>query len=245
MSWARRNARSGAVAAAITLVVLAGVLAFLTLTPGHATAGDSATPFLDQAVAQISDEVTFLHTQVPREPLAYLDALATLDYTVGHVNAALYGWRNDIVHGSLPDCRPSVEVCAENTLEQGAGICGNAAAVFVAILRRLGVPAHRLNLFYKAPDGSKGGHTTAEAFWRGRWHMMDPTWGVFFRPAKAKPAAILSRAQVAKLARPSRDLVQDRSHAWWQVSSVELHDGWSTGFRALLDRKARAVVVPG
>ena len=43
---------------------------------------------------------------------------------------------------------------------------------------------------------------------------------------------------------PSLYLVQDRSHLWWQVSSHTLHQGWATGFRALLDAKARAVVVP-
>jgi hypothetical protein len=244
VSWARRQARIGAVAAAATLVALAGALVLLG-PASHATAGGSATRSLDVAVAQISHEVAFLHTQVPREPRAYLDALATLEYTVGHVNAAVYGWREDVSHGPLPDCRKSLAMCAENTLEQEAGICGNAAAVFEVILDRLGVRAHRLNLFYTAPNGTKGGHTTAEAFWQGRWHMMDPTWGVFFRRSKAKPAAILSHAQVAQLTRPSLDLIQDRSHLWWQVSSVEMHDGWSTGFKALLDQKARAVVVPG
>ncbi len=230
---------------ALVLLVLAAALGVLAGRSGSATAGSSRTPLLDKAVIQLTQEVKFLHTQVPREPRAYLVGLAALDYTVGHVNTAVYGWRENIAHAPLPECRQSVVTCAENTLQQGAGICGNAAAVFVTLLHRMGVRAHRLGLSYTAPDGTKGGHLTAEAFWHGRWHMMDPTWGVFFRDPHARPANILSHAQVAKLARPSRDLIQDRTHLWWQVSSVELHDGWSTGFNALLDKKARAVVGSG
>jgi hypothetical protein len=224
------------------VLVLAAVLVAFSQRSGQATAQTSATPSLDAAVAQVSEEVAYVRPAVPREPRAYLDALAALDYTVGHVNAALYGWRNTIAKLPLPACA-TIEGCAENSLEQGAGICGNAATVFVGILRRLGVSAHMLNLFYRAPDGTRGGHTTAEVFWRGRWHMMDPTWGVFFRRPNVEPSAILSHAQVTKLIRPSRYIVQDRSHFWWQVSSHELHQGWVTGFNALLDAKARAVVV--
>jgi Transglutaminase-like superfamily len=232
--------------ASVRSSVLIAVLVFTAASPAarRAAAASSATPTLDAAVSQVSNEIAFVRTQVPSEQAEYIAALAALDFTVGHVNAPLYGWRNTVAGLDQPDCRISLYLCAENTLRLGAGICGNAAAVYVAILERLGISAHRLNLFYTAPNGTFGGHTTAEVYWAGSWHLMDPTWGVFFRTSKVAASAVLSWARVARLKNASRYMVQDRSQLWWQISSYEMHSGWNTGYSALLDSGAKAVVVP-
>lgn len=225
-----------------SIALAVGIVMLFAGSTASARARESADlPALDAATAQVANELTYVSTQAPSEPREYLAALAAMDYTVGHINAALYGWRHTIAKADLPDCSTTLDLCAEHSLEQQAGICGNAAAVFVAILRRLGIQAHLLNLYYVAPDGKPGGHTTAEALWGGSWHLLDPTWGVFFRTSTEVPSALLSWAQVARLRRPGVAMVQDRSQLWWQVSGYELHGSWGTGFNALIDPQARAV----
>ena len=69
-------------AAAAVLVVLTGVLAVLALSSARAPAAGSQTPLLDAAVNQVSQEVSYVHSQAPHQPTAYLKSLAALDYSV-------------------------------------------------------------------------------------------------------------------------------------------------------------------
>lgn len=64
------------------------------------------------------------------------------------------------------------EVC----LDLGYGLCGNHAAVFMDLLKALGIE-NRTIQFYFIVDGFRYSHIAVEALIRGQWRFLDPHYG--------------------------------------------------------------------
>jgi len=200
--------------AALASAVLGSVVSVTGLVGDAESAGPSE---LAQATEQVENEAAYLtavlrssgQRDVPRE---YVLSLVTMNYVVGHVSAPMFGRLVTINPEAAPRGDDVVTV-AERSLALGAGICGNAAATFAAILDRLGVENRSVQFYFDS-----GNHIAAEVFYAGRWHYFDPTWGTFYRaPAGAAPAAVLSVDEIRRLQRPADFEVGDESHAWGQV----------------------------
>lgn len=66
---------------------------------------------------------------------------------------------------------------ATKAIKDGHSLCGGMARVFIMLARRLDIPARQCSAFYLP---SLSNHVVAEAHYDGRWHLFDPTFGLFF-----------------------------------------------------------------
>lgn len=66
---------------------------------------------------------------------------------------------------------------ASKAIKDGHSLCGGMARVFIMLARRLDIPARQCSAFYLP---SLSNHVVAEAHYDGRWHLFDPTFGLFF-----------------------------------------------------------------
>lgn len=124
---------------------------------------------LSVAVAQVQREVAYVQGGVA-QPYGQLISEAAMDYTVGHVSDTAYGYL-EWFGGTLPGFDPSTILSAQ------AGICGQAANVFAAIVGAFGFPVRSVQFFYANPDGTAAVHVTVEVSYGGAWHYFDPTYG--------------------------------------------------------------------
>lgn len=160
------------------------VLALASARLAAAQARLAAEPSpLAAAVAQVRREVAYVQGGVPYSR-GQLVSEAALDYVTGHVSDTAYGYLQ-MVGGVLPPVRANPALAAQ------AGICGQAAVAFAAIVSRLGFAARSVQFFYDdpAPDA----HVADEVLYDGAWHFFDPTFGLFWTDAGA---GILSTADV-------------------------------------------------
>jgi hypothetical protein len=102
-----------------------------------------------------------------------LVAISAMNYVVGHVSTGAYGYL-ELVGGALPMSSP------DSILGTQAGICGNAAIAFAAIVRHFGYLARAVQFYYSTPTGIPDTHIAAEVFYDGAWHYFDPTFGAFW-----------------------------------------------------------------
>jgi hypothetical protein len=102
-----------------------------------------------------------------------LVAQAAMDYVVEHVSPTAYGYL-EIFGGQLPASNPDAVLGAQ------AGLCGGAALVFAAIVKRLGLGARSVQFYYDDPDSTPDSHIAVEVSYDSGWHYFDPTFGVFF-----------------------------------------------------------------
>jgi hypothetical protein len=137
------------------------------------------------AVSQVRHEVAWADGRAAHPP-GRLVALAAMDYTVGHVSTGAFGYL-ELVKGSLPGYQPN------RILATQAGICGQAAWVFAAIVRQFGLHVRSVTFSYPDPNGSPDGHTAAEVSYGGSWHFFDPTYGQFWTDPSGN---VLSIAQI-------------------------------------------------
>ena len=89
--------------------------------------------------------------------------------------------RNYHIHAEVDwRARPSDPVVLVNVL--GHGMCVEAATAFVRLAMRAGMPARVVHLSkVPVPEGHwPGGHTVAEVYFDGAWHMYDPDFAYFF-----------------------------------------------------------------
>ena len=86
-------------------------------------------------------------------------------------------------------------------MKEGFTLCGGMAGTFVMLCRTAGIPA-RYGAAKYMPTFSE--HFVAEAFYDGKWHLFDPTFGFFFysRPEYDKQGDIISFHEF--LANPNR-----------------------------------------
>jgi hypothetical protein len=66
---------------------------------------------------------------------------------------------------------------ATKILRDGSSLCGGVARAFIILCRKTGIPARYVNSAYLP---SLSSHTASEVFYEGKWHLFDPTFGVFF-----------------------------------------------------------------
>jgi hypothetical protein len=203
----------------VVLVLFTGlVVGSVFAASGFVGAAESSNDSeVTQAVKQIENEAAYLtavlqssgQRDVPRE---YVLSLLTMNYVVGHVSAPMFG-RLTMVDPEAAPRGDDVGTVAERSLALGAGICGNAAATFAAILDRFGVENRSVQFYF-----ASGNHIAVEVAYGGRWHYFDPTWGTFYRaPAGVAQSAVLSVDEIRRLP-PSTDYeVANDSHAWSQV----------------------------
>jgi hypothetical protein len=80
---------------------------------------------------------------------------------------------------------------ATKMIKDGYTLCGGMASVFVMLSRAVGLPARPAVAKYM-PSFSE--HVVSEVFYAGRWHMFDPTYGIFFysRPDYDKDGYVIS-----------------------------------------------------
>lgn len=127
------------------------------------------------AVEQVRREVSWADGGAAT-PSGQLVAEAAMDYVVGHVSLAAYGYLED--HGLTAPGWPTSDV--NYTLSVQAGYCGHAAEAFKAIVEHFGYQVIGVWFTYNDPGGTPDGHTAAEVYYQGGWHFFDPTFGQFW-----------------------------------------------------------------
>ncbi|HEU5477517.1 MAG TPA: transglutaminase domain-containing protein [Gaiellaceae bacterium] len=103
---------------------------------------------------------------------------AAMDYVVGHVSASAYGYL-EVFGGGLPAATPDAVLAAQ------AGICGDAALTYAAIVKRFGFQVRSAQFFYTDPPpwSTPDSHIAVEVFYDGGWHLFDPTFGTYYQDA--------------------------------------------------------------
>jgi transglutaminase-like putative cysteine protease len=87
-----------------------------------------------------------------------------------------YGYL-EIFGGQLPGPTPDAVLGAQ------AGLCGDAALAFAAIVKQLGLGARSVQFYYDDPGNVPDSHIAVEVSYDGGWHYYDPTFGVFYTDA--------------------------------------------------------------
>ncbi len=67
---------------------------------------------------------------------------------------------------------------ATKILKEGYAICGGMSHAFRILCRKTGIPSRYIGAFYLRPI--QGGHAISEVFYDGQWHLMDPTFALFY-----------------------------------------------------------------
>ena len=129
---------------------------------------------LASAIEQVRREVFWADGGAVSPPGQFV-AQAAMDYTVGHVSTAAYGYL-ELVGAPLPPYAEDVNAI----LAGEAGICGHAARVYAAIVASFGFPVRSVDFSYVDPDGQLDGHVAVEVSYSGGWHFFDPTFGQFW-----------------------------------------------------------------
>lgn len=112
-----------------------------------------------------------------------LISLAAMNYVVGHVSAMEYGYL-EMTHRAFPEWN------AGSILTDQAGICGHAATVYAAILRRFHLRTRSVLFYFKDPNGARDAHTANEVYYARRWHFFDPTYGLYYTDASGNALPI-------------------------------------------------------
>lgn len=66
---------------------------------------------------------------------------------------------------------------ATKMLKEGFTLCGGMSSIFVMLCRKIGLPARSASAKYM-PSFSE--HVVSEVFYGNKWHLFDPTFGIFF-----------------------------------------------------------------
>lgn len=210
-------------------VVVAAAAAATAGSSSPAIAADPA-PATTAAVQVITDEVRYVRFTLAAEharlPIGFLYSAAAMNYTVGHVLAPVYGYLAQIEKQGLPQG-------TEQTLEEQAGICGNAEAVFAMLLGELGYRTRSVQFFM--PNGDT--HIAAEVSYGGGWHYFDPTYGVYY----IRGGIVLPIRAVRRLPDAAAFRVADQSLLW--TVAAEEDGAWiHTGIAQAVDPAARVVI---
>lgn len=164
----------------------------LTQTAAQLAAAQAQASSLQATVAAVPTPLTVAVQQVQHEdawaagiyPAGQLAAMSAMNYVVGHVSAAAYGY---LEKSSLPlqAVGGDTDAALANTvLAAQAGICGQAADTFAAILIQLGYQVRSVQFYWKLPAGTPDSHIAVEVFYGGGWHFFDPTFGLFWTGRK-------------------------------------------------------------
>jgi hypothetical protein len=156
------------------------------------------------AVEQVRREVAYSENVLGNLGIAYshgqVVSQAAMDYVVGHVSAAAYGYME--VNGQSLQSAPDAILGAQ------AGICGHAALTFAAIVQRFGLNVRSVQ-FYYGPDGTFN-HIADEVSYDGSWHYFDPTYGFYYE----QNGIVLSIADARAAADPASLRREDNANFW-------------------------------
>ncbi len=113
------------------------------------------------------------------EDLVYLDGILRSIFPNGHENL----WTEKKAIEILRYTSSALELrsnggSATKILKEGYAICGGLSHVFRILCRRAGIPARYVGAFNLRP--LMGSHAISEVYYAGRWHLLDPTFGLFF-----------------------------------------------------------------
>jgi hypothetical protein len=208
------------------LVVLIGCVTVLAAATPAAYADDSVSFPIDQGVEHVQQEIAGVDllggSTLPREQLA---AQSALTYVQGRLSPAIHA-----AIGGAADL--------ETAFQLQSGLCGDIVEAFMEIMQRVGVRTLPVQWFYTV-DGVRQNHVAAQVWWRGRWHYVDPTWGVLFE----RSGSVLGPEQVARLKRPHRYAVMNNLVPW-TYANARRGGGWDP-LSYLTEARARQVVMNG
>lgn len=125
------------------------------------------------AVAQVQHEVQWASGGAPPYSHDELTALAALEYVVGHVSVAEYGYL-EVAKLPLPAHTPDAILGAQ------AGICGETSLAFASIMQHLGYTTRRVAFYWTDPVWGPDAHTAVEVAYGGSWHYFDPTFDQYW-----------------------------------------------------------------
>lgn len=180
---------------------------------------------ISRGVDHVQQEIAGLQltsTPLPREQIAAQSALTYVQGRLSPAISAATGGPTDLA----------------TAFQRQAGLCGDIVEAFMEILQRVGVRALPVQWFYTV-DGVRQNHVAAQVWWSGRWHYVDPTWGVLFE----RGGSVLTPEQVAALPNPRRYAIMNQLVPWTYANSVR-GGGWDP-LSYLTEAQHRQVVMNG
>jgi len=207
-----------------TILITAIVALLCWSTVAHAD--DTLSIPISRGVEHVRNEVAGVEatgsSRLPREQIA---AQSALTFVQGRLSPAIYA-----LSGGSSDL--------ETAFRLQAGLCGDIVEAFLQIMEHVGVRALPVQWFYTV-DGVRQNHVAAQVWWRGRWHYVDPTWGLLFE----RKGQVLSPQQVIKLEHPQRHAVMNRLVPW-TYANERRGGGWRP-LSYLTDATERQVILDG
>lgn len=165
----------------------------------------SYTDTMDRYACLIDAAANGALTNASGLPIGASRAFAAMQTIQTLASSARYSyWQAESDSFTIPNSAEQ-HVC----LDEGFGICGNHMLLFVDLMRRMNVPARRVEFFYADPEsGQRLSHAAAEFELDGKWRFVDITWGSIWLADKTDIATWLSldEAREGKGQRVSNDL---------------------------------------
>jgi hypothetical protein len=187
LAWAAAAALSACGADDAPAEPPAAVQPWLPPASGEAAGGAPAADFgalLKRLPASDAPEITQRIDELVAE------ASQGMPENAGEAEVALrFAW---FMHAHFANADPVPETVV-NMLRERTAICGGTNVIYQLMLARVGIATRSVAIFSIPVQGN---HSTAEVYWDGAWHYVDPTYGAYFTADGALAGAPLAWADI-------------------------------------------------
>jgi hypothetical protein len=161
---------------------------------------DHPTP-LPKAAKLTADDVLHAPT-VPCFSYIYAAQVANLVPTLISTPARAFL----LLNGNFAEPGSNPELC----IEARHGICGNQAAVAIALFKKAGFHARPVEFYYKSNTGERADHIIVEVMIDGAWRLVDTTYGAYWIDGTpAAPFALRTLEQVLDRSDPRTKIIRN------------------------------------
>ncbi|MDE3000912.1 MAG: transglutaminase-like domain-containing protein [Gemmatimonadota bacterium] len=190
-----------------TVFLIAPVFIVVLLGPASAMASEGKSPILPFRTMPVPEDLEIS----PEEDLGFLEEVLNSIFPDG--TDGLTGEQKGIA--ILRYASSALELknnggSATKIIKEGHAICGGLSHVLRVLCRMVGLPSRYIGAFNLRPI--MGSHAISEVYYDGKWHLLDPTFGLFFYSKKAYDGT----GEIASF----HDLVMEPDH-WTALKVVE------------------------
>ncbi len=193
-------------------IPVAGVSGY-SIAPGGDRQQAVAGPIMasaEEAADFAASEAEFSHPK-GTDGFVRAAALSTMNLVQANISAPRYAELAE--RGAAP-----TDADGDWAWEKLAGICAGASDAYTSVMDELGVKTRRLEIYWITPDGQKNSHATVETWWGGKWHWLDPTWGVTLT-VPGDPTEVLSFKEARST--DSKEVRLNASDLTWIEHQIE------------------------
>ncbi len=163
----------------VTVFLITPVFIAVLLGPASAMASERKSPILPFRTMPVPEDLEIS----PEEDRGFLEEVLNSIFPDG--TDGLTGEQKGIA--ILRYASSALELknnggTATKIIKEGHAICGGLSHVHRVLCRMVGLPSRYIGAFNLRPI--MGSHAISEVYYNGKWHLLDPTFGLFFYSEK-------------------------------------------------------------